>query len=323
LDIPQGNAAVLIAEPPHTRFDLLFRLAGFLVRVHPTFWLTGLLLGFSGRDDTDAIELVIWVAATFISILVHELGHALLVRRNGWNSRIILYGLGGLATIEAPASYLPEYSEELPPKSKIAIASAGPGAGFVLAGLLIGLLFLCPIHFGVRTHSALGVWFKHDLDANNFPDTVAKERQRLEVQYERGSPEFKQHLDDYKTRRWLGRLIDDLLYINIFWGLINLLPVFPLDGGQIAQVLLCLKDPRKGMEKSLLLSAVAGGVVAGLGLLHFGFYCGDWLSGIFIALMFGMLAFISYRLLQQVRAMGGYGGEDDFSGYDPGDWWKR
>ena len=32
-------------------------------------------------------------------------------------------------------------------------------------------------------------------------------------------------------------LVWDLLFVNIFWGLVNLLPVFPLDGGQISREL--------------------------------------------------------------------------------------
>jgi hypothetical protein len=59
-------------------------------------------------------------------------------------------------------------------------------------------------------------------------------------------------------------------------------------------------------------------IAAGLGLLHFGFR-----DGLFFALMFGLLAFINYRVLQQLRAMGGHMGGHEDSGYEPEDWWKR
>ena len=38
----------------------------------------------------------------------------------------------------------------------------------------------------------------------------------------------------------LNTLIWDLLQVNILWGLVNLLPVYPLDGGQIARELFTL-----------------------------------------------------------------------------------
>ncbi len=59
-------------------------------------------------------------------------------------------------------------------------------------------------------------------------------------------------------------------------------------------------------------------MVAVAGLLWFGLQ-----GGLFFAVMFGVLAFINYRVLQQVRAMGGPGGPDDYGGYEPEDWWKR
>ena len=52
----------------------------------------------------------------------------------------------------------------------------------------------------------------------------------------------------------LNMLIFDLLFINIFWGLVNLLPVYPLDGGQIAREVLGLVNPADGLRQSLWLS---------------------------------------------------------------------
>jgi hypothetical protein len=71
------------------------------VRIHPAFWLIAAILGFDA-EQFDAVELLVWVIVVLVSILVHELGHALAVRRSGWVSRIILYHFGGLATIESP-----------------------------------------------------------------------------------------------------------------------------------------------------------------------------------------------------------------------------
>ena len=38
----------------------------------------------------------------------------------------------------------------------------------------------------------------------------------------------------------------DLLIINLFWGLFNLLPIYPLDGGQLANVFLTMQNRREG-----------------------------------------------------------------------------
>ena len=81
-----------------------------------------------------------------------------------------------------------------------------------------------------------------------------------------------------------------LLWVNIFWGLINLVPVFPLDGGNVSRQLLLQADPMNGVRRSLWISVIAGALVAIAGLLL--------LRSIYMALLFGFLAFQSYQALQ-------------------------
>lgn len=278
----------MLAEPPRTRYDIYFKLFGFSVRVSPFFWLAGAVLalyfvqGMKGAPARDKIGVfLIFVACMFVSILVHELGHALLIRRYGWGSRIILYHFGGLATFESPERYLPMHNEnEERPWVKILIAFAGPAAGFLLAGLVIGILFAADV----------GLAFKFD------------------------SLRFWHFTSDKLPYR-AQQVADVLLQLNIFWGLLNLLPIYPLDGGQIARELFTLKNPRKGVEFSLLLSAITGVVVAGGTLIWKG------LEGLPFAIMFGVLAFGSYRTYQLYKQQFGmYGGQDE---QDDADWWKR
>jgi stage IV sporulation protein FB len=82
-----------------------------------------------------------------------------------------------------------------------------------------------------------------------------------------------------------------LLYINIFWALMNLLPVLPLDGGQIAMQVLIQGDPWSGMQRALWLSLITAGTVAVLALVM--------LHDQMIMLMFAMLAVSSFLTLQQ------------------------
>src|SRR5438132_973156 len=98
---------MLLAEPPRTPFDLNFQVLGFPVRVHPLFWLVGLLLGLGGGGEDAGIRLVIWFAALFVSILIHELGHALMIRRFGRDAYIVLYAMGGLAIEGRPRDFSP------------------------------------------------------------------------------------------------------------------------------------------------------------------------------------------------------------------------
>ena len=87
----------LFQEPPPTQYDLRFTVAGIPVRVHPLFWLIALLLGAAG----DPLLLPAWVLVIFVSILIHELGHALAFRRVGQDSRIVLHMAGGLTIPES------------------------------------------------------------------------------------------------------------------------------------------------------------------------------------------------------------------------------
>ena len=82
----------LFQAPPPTRFDLCFSVAGFPIRVHPLFWLMTILFGASSGSPAKLLGLVI---AVFVSITIHELGHAFALRRYGQESQIILHLTGG------------------------------------------------------------------------------------------------------------------------------------------------------------------------------------------------------------------------------------
>ena len=76
-----------------TPYDLNFSLLGVPIRVHPLFWLAALVLGLNLNPH----QLPIWIAVVFVSIVVHEMGHALMIRSFGWQPSIVLYTFGGLA----------------------------------------------------------------------------------------------------------------------------------------------------------------------------------------------------------------------------------
>ena len=59
---------------------LNFKVGPFPVTIEASFFIFAVLLGY-GRGGV--IELVSWVLVVFASVLIHELGHALVGRRLG------------------------------------------------------------------------------------------------------------------------------------------------------------------------------------------------------------------------------------------------
>src|SRR5687768_16401164 len=129
---------LLFQPPPPTRYDLRFTIAGFPVRVHPLFWLITLLFASSA----DLLLIPIWIFVLFVSILIHELGHALAFRRYGLNSQIVIHFAGGLTIPESTWWGSRWANVALGPNQNIFISLAGPGAGFLLAALVIAVVYI-------------------------------------------------------------------------------------------------------------------------------------------------------------------------------------
>src|SRR5262245_15290041 len=98
--VTAGPYVMLLFEPPSSSGDIHFRVCGFPVRVSPFFWFTAVLMGVNPRGGTPPMELLLWVAVVFVSILVHELGHALAQRHYGGHPWITLHAFGGLASCD-------------------------------------------------------------------------------------------------------------------------------------------------------------------------------------------------------------------------------
>jgi stage IV sporulation protein FB len=263
-----GIFTVLLSEPPRSQGDLNFKLFGIPVRVHPMFWLVSALFGLSGTRGNPAL-MISWVLLTFVSILVHELGHALAARANGCMPWITLYGMGGLAS----------YNEtRQTPGQRIAILLAGPGAGFLLAALLVAVLHALGHQVQFELGGVRGIDWQLQYDPSTWPFSVVH------------SP---------KGIQQIGFVLNNLLFVNIFWGLVNLLPVYPLDGGQICQQVLLQSGSRDPLL-SLKISMFTAGLVA--------IYAFAKLDQGYMALFFGYLAYSSYAALQAFQGRGGFGG---------------
>jgi Zn-dependent protease len=103
---------------------------------------------------------MLFVAALFALVLVHEVGHALMAREHGLRVRdITLLPFGGVARIEQmPPS----------PRVEVAVALAGPLANLAVAVLITPLLLVLLTIHGVRSIADLAAYSLHQASLTGF-----------------------------------------------------------------------------------------------------------------------------------------------------------
>ena len=77
-----------------------FKIFNIRVRVEWWFWRTLAFIGggLTANDADSIMRVLLFMGAGFLSILIHELGHALMIRRYGYQTEIVLIAFGGYAT---------------------------------------------------------------------------------------------------------------------------------------------------------------------------------------------------------------------------------
>jgi stage IV sporulation protein FB len=263
-----------------TPYDLRFRFLSIPVRVHPLFWLAGALLAGSSRDPS---VIVIWVGCVFMSILIHEYGHGLMAMKFNSSPSIVLWMGGGLCFSQV---------DRETPRQRLAVVLSGPGAGFVFCGLV---MLIYSILYGVtpREHFSFVTYLlRFPID----PDALGSLLQKLGVVF---------GVESEQTR---FQLYWNLVWINLFWGLVNLLPIFPLDGGQASEILLTYVNRYEGKRWGHTVSLVASGLLAVVSYS----LTGSW----FLTLFFGYFAYLNFQILQSIHRAKVMGLYDE-------DWWRR
>jgi Zn-dependent protease len=208
-----------------------FRVLGFDTKVEWAFFVIMPLLGLALGDP---LLILAWVAIAGVSILVHELGHAMAFRTFGLDARIVLHGFGGVTYADG------ELAERW---RRVTVSLAGPFTGLLLFGL--------PALVVLRS-----------ADSGTTAADLA----------------------------WL------VVWVNVGWSVLNLLPILPLDGGHVAREALLAAWPSRGEVASRVLSvAVAGG----LALLAFS------AGAIFLGALAAWLGYDSVRALQGRREEAG------------------
>jgi stage IV sporulation protein FB len=224
---------------PTTPYDLRFRLFGVPVHVTPWFWAAGVFLAWDLVSERRFDLMGIWLGCLFVSILVHEYGHAFCAELFGCPPEIYLYQFGGLAVFRPNSRFSTWRS--------VIVSFAGPAAGFVLYGVV----------FVSAMAVARSEWFV-----------------RLEP----------------VTQQRIAFFFAQMEWINLYWGLVNLLPVLPLDGGRISEAILTRFVRRDGQRIATILGAIiAGGMAA-----YFG-YVGDN----YAAILFVLLCITNVQSLQR------------------------
>lgn len=184
-----------------------FKFFKYPVEIDFTFLL---LLLFFGQSYLSAEKIPAFVELSlilFLSIFIHELGHAFMFSKYKVGSRIVLYGMGGLCYPDRNVSH----------KANIFISLAGPLAGFVLAG----------IYWLIMKFSPLPAW-SLSLEQRSFI----------------------------------------IYFVTLGYGALNLLPIYPLDGGQAFKSFLkVLKIP--GAAKAAFVVSILFLIAAGAACLYY------------------------------------------------------
>lgn len=212
---------------------LRFRLFDMPVTVRGSFLVIAALIGLVGVGEVE--ETVAWIAVVFVSILIHELGHAFTARAFGSDVAIELNGLGGLTRWSVP-------NGETTPGRRALIAASGSATGLLFGGL---------------------VWLLGSQFAP-FPPLVA-----------------------FTLR--------SLIYVNVFWGLLNWLPIRPLDGGHLVESLLEKIAPNRAelIARIIFTTTAAAALVISISM-----------NLIFIAVLSGWLLLSEFTIGRQAPATG-------------------
>ncbi|HKK17776.1 MAG TPA: site-2 protease family protein [Opitutales bacterium] len=172
-----------------------FSILGIPVSVQPWFWLTMLFIGggLHASNSHEIMRVGVFAFAGFLSILIHELGHALMIRKYGLPTSITLQAFGGFASYP---------SGRLDRKQSFLVTVAGPAVQFAFGILLVLLANLIAIPEGSL----------------------------------------------------FGPFLRALILVSLVWSVLNCVPVYPLDGGQMLAAVL---GPRKQRYVHLISAVVA------------------------------------------------------------------
>ena len=200
------------------------------VRINVSFFIMAALIGYLSSQSL--VGTLIWIPVVFISIMVHEYGHALTSYAFGQSPRIELVAFGGLTIPSGPKlSLLKEF----------VVVLCGPLFGFglfIIAQLIINTGFFTGnlISYGLRV-TAL---------------------------------------------------------VNLFWTVVNLVPVMPLDGGQLLRIICEGIFGIRGVRYAVGIGMILSVAFALIALIY---------SAIIIAVLFFLFAYQNFEMFRGTKNM--------------------
>jgi len=199
------------------------RLFGIEIRIHLTFAFLLIFLlstGATTQDPGIALRVLGLVGIIFGSVVLHELGHALVARGSGIPAKgIVLLPIGGV-TIFDEAHALPDPADGW--KRDIRVAVAGPLVNLFIAGVAALMLLATIPNFS--------------LTARPLVDSSA--------------------------------LLRSIVWANLYLGLFNLLPAYPMDGGRVLRALFSRRvDMIRATQRAVRIGNVFSILMIMLGML--------------------------------------------------------
>lgn len=184
----------------------VFSIRGIPVQISPIFLILVAFIAFRGGS---VLWSAIYIGVLTVSILVHELGHALVAQYFRLSPSITLHGWGGLCSHQRPERAVDD----------ALIIAAGPAAG-----IMLGIAAFTAGIFTAGTNAPL-----------------------------------------------VATVLGVMVWFNFFWSFVNLLPLWPLDGGQLFRLgMIRWLGGATGERVTHVVGAVTGVICAVLGYQMFG-----------------------------------------------------
>ena len=212
-----------------------FAIGSIPVRVHFSFVISTAVLGMAFWDSMPL--LAVWICVVFVSVLIHELGHAIAGRAFGLAPQIDLHGMGGTTSWDG--------RRKLSTARSVIVSLAGPFTGIACGAALLAEIAL------------------------------------------RGAP----------SGELAASAASFALEVNIGWGLFNLLPILPLDGGNVLRSLLLAARRERGDSGEKIARIVSMVAAIGVGLLALLVYRQWW-----VAMLGAMFAVQNFKALREISA---------------------
>lgn len=248
---------MIVQSNPGVRLFELFRTP---VYGHWTFLLLAFFLSRRDLEQFGGEGLFLSVLSILVALLVHEFGHVGAARMNGHRSIVVLAGLGAYTQPDGASEGW----------RGVWLSVAGPLAGFVLWAI-------CWFGFAPDAIREAGLLTDFKSMFSPFSALVATGEIRS--------------LQDVTGAHLLW---SNLCWFNLVWGIFNLMPINPLDGGHIVEHVLRLKlRANEAIRYSAISSMVA---CAGVLLLVWQIYGRIPMFTLFI------VGFLAYQNSERLRA---------------------